>query len=246
MAPRRQESPGQAGQTALAAASLFTRTTESHLDAARVCSQQGVRFQPFVAEASSVWSRETAPVLLLPSQAVAARQGEEPFAFHARMLQELCVITRLHRARVVFRRRCELQASGSVMRQPPLLLSFIRLGRSSALLLPRAVNFGGLHEGFWSGPDYTTRPPVLSRAASAGLARPEWQPAAGIRAPTPEHVFQQSSVGCGGRRGHPPGAVEGHTTAPRVEPTVAAWTCSSMGRRPTGSRCAATPRPFRR
>ena len=42
-----------------------------------------------------------------------------------------------------------------------------------------------------------------------GWLRPEWQPAAGIRAPTPEHVFQRWSVGCGGRRGHPPGTAEG-------------------------------------
>ena len=114
VAPQRQESLGQAAQTALAAASSYSRTKESHLDTARVCSQQGVRFQPLVAEASGAWSREAASVLLLISQAVAARQGDESSAVHARMLQELCVITRLDRARAILRRRSELEASASV------------------------------------------------------------------------------------------------------------------------------------
>ena len=41
-----------------------------------------------------------------------------------------------------------------------------------------------LHEGFWSGPDYTTRPPVLSCAASTGLATP--RVAACCRHPRPD------------------------------------------------------------
>ena len=48
------------------------------------------------------------------------------------------------------------------------------------------------YEGFWSGPDYTTRPPVLSCAASARLATPGM--AACCRHPHPDTRARVSAV----------------------------------------------------
>ena len=112
VAPQRQESLAQAGQRALAAATAYSRTKEMHLDAANACAAQGVRFHPLVVEATGAWSRDAAAILTLISQAVAAREGDQASLVHARLLQELSVVARSHRARAVLRRRSELAASG--------------------------------------------------------------------------------------------------------------------------------------
>ncbi|CAE7804962.1 unnamed protein product, partial [Symbiodinium microadriaticum] len=51
-APQRQESLGRAGQHALAAATAYAEVKSSHLDTARVCAEQGLKFVPMVAEAT--------------------------------------------------------------------------------------------------------------------------------------------------------------------------------------------------
>ncbi|CAE7877562.1 unnamed protein product, partial [Symbiodinium necroappetens] len=107
VAPQRQESLAQAGQVALAAASSYTHTKETHLDTARLCSAQGVRFRPLVAEATGAWTRDASTVLLAVSKAVAVRTNQEASLLHAQLLQELSVISRGHRARAVLRRRAE-------------------------------------------------------------------------------------------------------------------------------------------
>ena len=107
VAPQRQETLAQAAQGALAAASSYTQTKETHLDTARLCSAQGVRFKPMVAEATGAWARDASAVLLAVSKAVAVRSGEDPSMLHAQLLQELSVTARGQRARAVLRRRAE-------------------------------------------------------------------------------------------------------------------------------------------
>ena len=111
VAPQRRESLAQAGQTALAAATAYSRTKEMHLDTANACAAQGVRFHPLVVEATGAWSRDAAAILTLISQAVAAREGDQASLVHARLLQELSVVARSHHARAVLRRRSELAAA---------------------------------------------------------------------------------------------------------------------------------------
>ena len=77
------------------------------LDTARLCSAQGVRFRPMVAEATGAWTRDASTVLLAVSKAVAVRTNQEASLLHAQLLQELSVIARGHRARAVLRRRAE-------------------------------------------------------------------------------------------------------------------------------------------
>ena len=111
VAPQRQESLAQAGQSALAAATAYSRNKEQHLGTAAACTAQGVRFHPLVVEATGAWSREAATILTLISRAVAAREGEPASLVQARFLQELSVVVRSHRARAVLRRRSELAAA---------------------------------------------------------------------------------------------------------------------------------------
>ena len=82
-----------------------------HLDSANACAAQGVRFHPLVVEATGAWSREAAAILTLISQAVAAREGDQASLVRARLLQELSVVARSHRARAVLRCRSELAAA---------------------------------------------------------------------------------------------------------------------------------------
>ncbi|CAJ1340253.1 unnamed protein product, partial [Effrenium voratum] len=70
-----------AGQVALAAATSYSRSKETHLDTARVCAAQGVKFQPFVG-ATTAWSQEASAILLQISRA-AARLAEDPSVLHS-------------------------------------------------------------------------------------------------------------------------------------------------------------------
>ena len=107
-APQRQEVVGQAAVSALAAASQYAAKKASHLNTANLCAQQGVCFVPLVAESTGAWDREAGHILLQISRSAAARTGEDAGVLHGDLLQELCVLTRSHRARAVLRRRSEL------------------------------------------------------------------------------------------------------------------------------------------
>ena len=107
-APQRQETLAQAGNKALAAAQAYAQHKAAHLDTARLCESQGIKFLPMVAESSGAWEPAASKVLLQISRAAAARTGADAALLHADLLQELCVTIRAHRARAVLRRRAEL------------------------------------------------------------------------------------------------------------------------------------------
>ena len=67
-----------------------------------------VRFVPLVVETSGAWELEAAKVLVQNAGAVASREGEDPAALHAELLQELSVAVRSFRAKAALRRRAEL------------------------------------------------------------------------------------------------------------------------------------------
>ena len=73
-------------------ASSYSRAKESHLDTARLCKEQGVKFQPMVCEATGAWSQEARAILRNISQAAAARLEEDAGSLHTQLLQELSVI----------------------------------------------------------------------------------------------------------------------------------------------------------
>ena len=110
-APQRQETLARAAQTALSAASSYTQTKATHLNTAAACEQQGVKFVPLVVESTGAWDPSASRVLQVISRATAARLGADAAAMHAELLQDLCVVVRLHRARAILRRRSEFDAS---------------------------------------------------------------------------------------------------------------------------------------
>ena len=107
-APQRQDVLVQAAGSALAAASAYAATKASHLNTAHLCSQQGVRFVPVVAESTGAWEREAGQLILQIACNAAARLGDSASVLHSELLQELSVLIRSHRARAVLRRRAEL------------------------------------------------------------------------------------------------------------------------------------------
>ena len=109
-APQRQESLAQAGQEALAAATQYAAVKRSHLDTARTCAAQGVRFMPLLAESTGGWEPAASKTLQLISRAVAARTGSDAGLLHADLLQELSVLLRAHHARAALHRRAEASA----------------------------------------------------------------------------------------------------------------------------------------
>ena len=78
-----------------------------------LCAQQGVRFQPMVAETTGAWDRDAGKVLHHVARAAAAREGADPAALHGQLLQELAVSVRAHRARAVLRRRAMCSPSAA-------------------------------------------------------------------------------------------------------------------------------------
>ncbi|CAE7260807.1 unnamed protein product [Symbiodinium natans] len=107
-AAQQQETLAQAGNKALAAAQAYAQHKAAHLDTARLCESQGIKFLPMVVESSDAWEPAASKVLLQISRAAAARTGADAALLHADLLQELCVTIRAHRARAVLRRRAEL------------------------------------------------------------------------------------------------------------------------------------------
>ncbi|CAE7257961.1 unnamed protein product [Symbiodinium microadriaticum] len=107
-APQRLESLAQASQEATSSAGAYAQTKADHLQTARVCAEQGVRFQPMVVECTGAWDKAAAKVLWEIARAVAAREGADGQALHGELLQELGVTARRFRARAILRRRAEL------------------------------------------------------------------------------------------------------------------------------------------
>ena len=103
--PQRLGTLGEAARSSLAAAIAYAETKRAHLDTAAACQAQGVRFVPLVVETSGAWEPE---VLVQIARAVASREGEDPAALHAELLQELSVAVRSFRAKAALRRRAEL------------------------------------------------------------------------------------------------------------------------------------------
>ena len=106
-APLRSESLSEAGAVATAAAAAYAQTKAAHLGAAAECARQGI-FRPLVLETTGAWEAEAASLLRRISGAVALRTGQDVSQLHSRLLQEMCVIARTHRARAVLRRRMGL------------------------------------------------------------------------------------------------------------------------------------------
>ncbi|CAK9052503.1 Uncharacterized protein SCF082_LOCUS28710, partial [Durusdinium trenchii] len=107
-APLRSESLSEAGSVATAAAAAYAQTKAAHLGAAAECARQGITFRPLVLETTGAWEAEAASLLRRISGAVALRTGQDVSQLHSRLLQEMCVIARTHRARAVLRRRTGL------------------------------------------------------------------------------------------------------------------------------------------
>ncbi|CAL1170433.1 unnamed protein product [Cladocopium goreaui] len=110
-APQRQETIAQAALIAGAAAAAYAAHKAQHLQTAEDCRRQGVTFTPMVVEATGTWDLAAAKVLKHMAQAAAARSSN-PGDSYSLLLQELCVVVRSWRARVVLRRRCEAPPSG--------------------------------------------------------------------------------------------------------------------------------------
>ena len=74
----------------------------------RLCSEQGVHFQPMVAETTGAWDKTASHVLHIVAAAVAAREGGAVADLYSRLLQELSITTRRFRAQAALRRRAEI------------------------------------------------------------------------------------------------------------------------------------------
>ncbi|CAE6916367.1 unnamed protein product [Symbiodinium natans] len=109
--PQRMESLPQAAAEAVSAAAAYAAVKASHHDTAAVCTVQGVKFIPMVAETTGAWDKGAARVLRLIAAATAAREGGDCAALTATMFQELSVCIRGFRARATLRRRAELHVA---------------------------------------------------------------------------------------------------------------------------------------
>ena len=109
--PLRSETLAEAGRHALAAASAYAQLKATHLNTAQMCAAQGIRFRPVVAESTGAWETDASHILLLLSRGAAAREGSDPGALHACLLQELSVAIRASHARAVLSRRAAVAAS---------------------------------------------------------------------------------------------------------------------------------------
>ena len=112
-APLRAESLTEASNTPAAAAASYAQVKRTHLDTAAVCARQGLSFKPLVLECTGVWEREAAKFLRHVSGSVAVRTGQDVSQVHGKLLQELCVVARCHRARAVLRRRAGLASASA-------------------------------------------------------------------------------------------------------------------------------------
>ena len=111
--PQRQGVVGEAAQKSLAAATAYADLKKAHLDTAQLCQAQGVRFLPLVAETTGAWEPEAGKLIAQVARATAVREGANPAALHAELLQELCVAARSARARAALRRRAEVAEEGA-------------------------------------------------------------------------------------------------------------------------------------
>ena len=112
-APLRAESLTEASNTPAAAAASYAQVKRTHLDTAAVCARQGLSFKPLVLECTGAWEREAAKFLRHVSGSVAVRTGQDVSQVHGKLLQELCVVARCHRARAVLRRRAGLASASA-------------------------------------------------------------------------------------------------------------------------------------
>ena len=112
-APLRAESLTEASSTPAAAAASYAQVKRAHLDTAAVCARQGLSFKPLVLECTGAWEREAAKFLRHVSGSVAVRTGQDVSQVHGKLLQELCVVARCHRARAVLRRRAGLASASA-------------------------------------------------------------------------------------------------------------------------------------
>ena len=76
----RLESLAEAGRHALAASGVYAHLKKSHLKTAQLCTAQGVRFRPMVAESTGAWDSEASQILQLIARGVSAREGRHPAA----------------------------------------------------------------------------------------------------------------------------------------------------------------------
>ena len=90
----RSESLAEAGRHALAASGVYAHLKKSHLNTAQLCTAQGVRFRPMVAESTGAWDSEASQILQLIARGVSAREGRHPAATQATLLEELSVAIR--------------------------------------------------------------------------------------------------------------------------------------------------------
>ena len=103
--PTRSETLALASQEPLAAASAYAALKASHLNTARTCTGQGVRFQPLVAESTGAWEPIAAKFLCRVARAAALREGAAAPLLQDQLLQELCVAIRSSHCRSVLSRR---------------------------------------------------------------------------------------------------------------------------------------------
>ena len=106
--PQRTESLSQATNKPVSAAAAYADPKATHQDTGRLCSEQGVHFQPMVAETTGAWDKTASHVLHIVAAAVAAREGAAVADLYSRLLQELSITTRRFRAQAALRRRAEI------------------------------------------------------------------------------------------------------------------------------------------
>eukprot|EP00435_Cladocopium_sp_Y103_P024653 s1193_g6.t1 len=106
--PQRTDSFSQAMHKPVSAAAAYADLKATHQDTGRLCSEQGIDFQPTVVETTGAWDKTASHVLHIVAAAVAARERATVADLHNRLLQELSITTRRFRAQAALRRRAEI------------------------------------------------------------------------------------------------------------------------------------------
>ena len=112
--PQRTESLSQATNKPVSAAAAYADPKATHQDTGRLCSEQGVHFQPMVAETTGAWDKTASHVLHIVAAAVAAREGAAVADLYSRLLQELSITTR----RAGHKKPCDDGPKSSIRRSP--------------------------------------------------------------------------------------------------------------------------------
>eukprot|EP00435_Cladocopium_sp_Y103_P075266 s109_g55.t1 len=97
------ESLPQAMHKPVRAAAACAGLKATHQDTGRLCSEQGIHFQPVVVETIGAWGKTASHVLHIVAATVAAREGAAVADLHSRLLQELSTTTRRFRAQAALR-----------------------------------------------------------------------------------------------------------------------------------------------